>query len=187
MQVKQDRHFFTFSEKPNGILMIWRPFWALLGVWRTDGSKWLQKWKKGHFSVLGEKESQKLKNEHIFQFGTPKWAKWSHFCILAPIVRKKVPETLCLINLLGQGAKWAPKWDSGPKSAILEAKMGFWAQNGPKVRFGTPKSLLGVHFASWLKRLVKQRVSWLLFRTFGAKIQKWAHFSTFVWQNAKKG
>ena len=65
--------------------------------------------------------------------------------------------------------------------------MRFWAQNGPKVRFGSPKSLFGVHFAPWLKRLMKQRVSWLLFYTFGAKIQKWTHFSTFGRQNAKKG
>ena len=65
--------------------------------------------------------------------------------------------------------------------------MGFWAQNGPKVRFRSPKSLFGFHFGPWLKRLMKQRVSWLLFRTFGAKIQKWAHFSTFGRQNAKKG
>ena len=65
--------------------------------------------------------------------------------------------------------------------------MGFWAQNGPKVRFGSPKSLFGVHFAPWLKRLMKQTVSELLFRTFGAKNKKWGHFSTFGQQNAKMG
>ena len=70
-----------------------------------EGSKWPQKCKNRHFSVLGEKESQKSKNEHISQFGTPKWAIWAHFRILAPKVRKKVPETNCLINILGPGAK----------------------------------------------------------------------------------
>ena len=65
--------------------------------------------------------------------------------------------------------------------------MGFLAQNGPEVRFGSPKSLFGVHFAPWLKRLMKQTVSELLFRTFGAKNKKWGHFSTFGHQNAKMG
>ena len=36
------------------------------------GIQMVQKWKKRHFSVLGEKESKKSENEHIFHFGTPK-------------------------------------------------------------------------------------------------------------------
>ena len=59
------------------------------GSQRGGGTRRLQmvqKWKKGHFSVLGEKESKKSENEHIFHFGTPKWAKWALFRILAPKV-----------------------------------------------------------------------------------------------------
>ena len=65
--------------------------------------------------------------------------------------------------------------------------MRFWAQNDPKVRFGTPKSLFGVHSAPWLKRLKKQMVWGLLFHTFGVKMQKWDHPSTSGQQNLKKG
>ena len=63
------------------------------------------KLEKRHFSVLGEKESKNSGNEHNFHLGTPKKAKWALLCILAPKVRKNVPETVCLISLLGQGAK----------------------------------------------------------------------------------
>ena len=37
-----------------------------------EGSKWAQKWKRGHFSVLGEKESKKSEHGLIFRFRTPK-------------------------------------------------------------------------------------------------------------------
>ena len=57
--------------------------------------------------------------------------------------------------------------------------MRFWSQDGPKVRFWTPKLISGVNVAPWLKRLMKQRVSGTFFRTLGAKMRKWAHFAHF--------
>ena len=109
---------------------------------------------------------------------------FSHF---APQSAKKGARNRLFNKPFGPGRQMKPKMRTGSKNAILDAKMGFWSPKVPKVRFWTPKSLFGIHFAPWLKRLMKQRVSWLLFRTFGAKMQKWSHFSTFGHQNGKKG
>ena len=113
-----------------------------------------------------------------------KMGPFSHF---GPQSAKKGARNRLFNRPFGPGRQMTPKMRFWAENAILEAKMGFWVQNGPKVRFGNPKSLFGVHFAPWLKRLMKQRVSWLLFRTFGAKMQKWSHVFTFGHQNGKKG
>ena len=54
------------------------------------------------------------------------------------------------------------------------------------MHFWSPKPVFGIHFAPWLKRLIKPTVSGLLFLTFWAKMQKCGHFFTFGKQNAKK-
>ena len=77
------------------------------GSQRGGGTRRLQmvqKWKKGHFSVLGEKESKKSENEHIFHFGTQKKQNGLFFAFWLPKC-EKMPETVCLISLLGQGAR----------------------------------------------------------------------------------
>ena len=63
----------------------------------------------------------------------------------------------------------------------MTLKMRFWAQKcglggpksilGPKMRFRGPKSLFGVRFAPWHKRLIKQMVSGPLLHTFGPEMQ----------------
>ena len=40
-----------------------------------EGSKWVQNWKRGHFSVLGEKTYKRPKRARFFRLGTPKWVK----------------------------------------------------------------------------------------------------------------
>ena len=63
----------------------------------------------------------------------------------------------------------------GAQNRILASKI---ALLGPELHFCP-------HFAPWPKRFIKQRVSGLLFRTFGAKMQKWAPFCTSGSQNVK--
>ena len=110
--------------------------------------------------------AQKWKNKLIFAF-------WLQKC------EKRSPETLCLINLLSQAAKWTPKSDFGvPKRTFGH----FWAQNrilASKIALLGPESHFGDHFGPWPKRFIKQRVSGTFFRTLGAKMQKWVHFALF--------
>ena len=75
------------------------------------------------------------------------------------------------------------KEHSGPKTR-------FGAQNPHfvyKTHFWSPKVHLWGYFAPWLKRLIKQMVWELLFRTFEARMPKWVPLSNFERQNAKKG
>ena len=73
----------------------------------------------------------------------PKVGKWAHFCISAPKVRKRSPETFCLISILSQGAKWTPKSDFGVQ------KRNFWDIWGPKYHFGLQNPTLGPSIAFW--------------------------------------
>ena len=57
-----------------------------------EGSKWLQKWKRGHFSVLGEKESKSWEMSTFSISGPKKVQNGSFFAFWLPKCEKRCPK-----------------------------------------------------------------------------------------------
>ena len=113
--------------------------WELLGV--SYGASWASL-ERLFFDLVSFFFVSCVSKTFLDPFWIPKWGKLATFRILAPKVRKSVPETFCLISFLGQGAKWIKKCEFGPKSTFWEV---------PSLRL-EPVDLVNEHVLPKVKR-----------------------------------